>query len=84
MPSIRFRAPLLAFLDLVTVTAMTLRQRRTRQASCQDGEGPPTAAPPCACPPRRPTMHAHADPPTGTFRDRFHDTLERLEADVQA
>ena len=29
-------------------------------------------------------MHAHADPPAGTFRDRFHDTLEHLEADVQA
>jgi phosphate transport system protein len=29
-------------------------------------------------------MHAHADPPTRTFRDRFHDPLERLEADVQA
>ena len=50
MPSIRFRAPLLAFSDLVTVTA----------------------------------MHAHADPVTGPSRDRFHDTLERLEADVQA
>ena len=45
MPSIRFRAPLLAFLNLVTVTAMTLRQRRTRQASCQDGEGPAYSRP---------------------------------------
>jgi phosphate transport system protein len=26
----------------------------------------------------------HADPPTGPYRDRFHDALERLETDVQA
>lgn len=25
----------------------------------------------------------HANPPTGPYRDRFHDTLEHLEADVQ-
>jgi hypothetical protein len=63
MPSIRFRAPLLAFVDLVTVTAMTLRQRRTRQASCQDGEGPAHSRPAMRlsveeaydAPPRRPT-----------------------------
>jgi hypothetical protein len=59
MPSMQFRAPLLAFSDLVTV--LTLRQRRTQQASCQDGEGPAPAAPPSVCPPRRPRMHPHAD-----------------------
>jgi hypothetical protein len=26
----------------------------------------------------------HADPPTEPYRDCFHDSLERLETDVQA
>jgi hypothetical protein len=46
--------------------------------------GPPTA--PRHAPVRRggPRCHAHADPVTGLFQDRFHEDLERLEVDVQA
>ena len=39
MPSIRFRAPLLALSDLVSVAVLTLRERRAGQTSRQDGEG---------------------------------------------
>src|SRR5206468_4806209 len=38
MPSIRFRAPLLALSNLVTLAVLTLQERRTGQGSCQDGE----------------------------------------------
>ena len=80
MPSIRFRAPLLALSDLVSVAVLTLRERRARRGSRQDGEAPGRTPPSSACRPKRPIMHA--DPPIRPYRDR--DSLERLETDVQA
>jgi PhoU domain len=65
MPPIRFRAPLLALSDLVTLAVLTLRERHARQGSCQDGEAPgqirsvirqPAEEAHHACPPAHRTM----------------------------
>jgi phosphate transport system protein len=82
MPSIRFRAPLLALSDLVTLAVLTLRERRTRRGSCQDGVAPGQIRSVIRQPAEEAIMHAH--PPSGPYRDCFHDSLERLETDVQA
>src|SRR5512132_4685125 len=51
-------------------------------AHARTARPPARSAPSSASPPRRPIMHAH--PPSGPHRDCFHDSLERLETDVQA
>ena len=55
MPSIRFRAPLLALSDLVTLAVLTLRERRASHGSCQDGEAPGQVCPII----RQPAEEAH-------------------------
>jgi hypothetical protein len=81
MPSIRFRAPLLALSDLATLAVLTLRERRAGQTSCQDGEGLGHTRTVI----RLPTEAAHDAhrPAHRTVPRPLPRPLEHLEADVQ-